>query len=160
MRALLLAAAVLALAACSKGGSTGNNSSGAAATQEQQPANLTDDPQNQMVPVAAASPSPLTAIPAAFQGRWGLIGADCQRGRGDANGELTISSDALVFHDSHATIAKAEAPAPGTLSLKLDFMGEGKRWTDTERLTLVDPQTLVREAKQPAGTFHYSRCPK
>ncbi|WP_267382111.1 MULTISPECIES: hypothetical protein [unclassified Sphingomonas] len=161
MRILLLATAALALSACSKSGS-GNNSSDAAPTamQEQVPANLTMDPGNQMVPIAQPSPSPVAGIPAPFQGRWGMVGKDCVPGRGDAKGLMIVSGDALTFYESHATIGRADRLAPGSLSLKLDYLGEGKRWSDTETLTLVDPQTLVREAKSPAGSFRYSRCPK
>ena len=77
MRSTILLAAALGLAACSGGESANNESSGGSAAVEPTPTNLTDDPQNSVVPIPAASPSPLAAIPPDFQGHWGMVSGDC-----------------------------------------------------------------------------------
>lgn len=87
MRTTLILATALTLAACSGGESLDNQSGGSAAV-EPTPSNLTDDPQNMVVPLEApgnqaapvplptASPVALTAIPQGFQGRWGVNAGD------------------------------------------------------------------------------------
>ena len=81
----------LLLAACSGGSGSGNNQSDevpVAQVQEQTPENLTDDPQNSVVPLGSRGnagmpgPAPLATIPARFQGRWGMTAADCDPSTG------------------------------------------------------------------------------
>lgn len=176
----LATAAFLLVAACSGSDEGGNNSSEATggAVVEQQPENLQDDPNNTVVPLTppnsapnsapgagpspAPSPSasPVAALPAEYQGRWGLVSNDCVPGRSDAKGLMIVSVDALGFYESRGRIDKAAATRPGTFQLDLAFTGEGQEWNRRETLTLLDAgKTLVREEQKPAGSFRYIKCP-
>ena len=54
---------------------------------------------------STVSPSPAAStIPAVIQGRWGLVAADCEPGRDDAKGLLTISANELDFYESVGTL--------------------------------------------------------
>ncbi|MCU6455357.1 hypothetical protein LPN01_14845 [Sphingomonas sp. A2-49] len=170
-----LAAAALMLAACSGGGESANNEgSGGSAAVEPVSDTLSVDPQNTLVPLdppgngAAVSPvplpsigaSPVAGIPAAFQGRWGMGSADCEAGRADAKGLLTIAGDRLAFYESRGTATHVRQTQPGQIVFDLAMSGEGQTWTEATTLTAVgDGRTLLRETKQPAGSFRYSRCP-
>lgn len=162
-RAVIIAA--LLLAACSGGEGGGDNEDQPAAqVVERTPDNLQDDPNNSVVPLApppAPSPtaSPVAALPEAFQGRWGMVANDCEPGRADAKGLMTVSADLLRFYESRGRVERARAPRPGTVELDLAFTGEGQAWNRTETLTLTDGgRTLVREEREPAGSYRYTRC--
>lgn len=162
MRLTILAAATLALAACS-GGEQANNQSGGSAAVEPTPNNLTADPQNAVVPIPAPSPSPIAAIPAAFHGRWGMVGADCDPARADNKGLLTIAGSRLSFYESRGQAGTIRQVRPDQIAFDLPMSGEGMTWSEPTTLTLLDDgKTLVREAKgspDRAGAFRYSRCP-
>ena len=174
--ALSLALA-LTLAACSGGESANNESSGGSAAVEPTPTNLTDDPQNTLVPLdppgngaatspvplPTASPSPIAAIPADFQGRWGMVPNDCDPQRADNKGLLTIAGSRLSFYESRGTAAGIRQLQPTRIGFDLPMSGEGMTWSEPTTLTLLDDgKTLVREATgspDRAGSFRYSRCP-
>lgn len=152
------------LAACGGGAEGGgNNSSGAApvaAVEQSQPENLMDDPDNAAVPVTMPSPTPVAGIPAAFQGRWGLVPEDCEPGRADAKGLMTIAGDTLSFYESRGTATAIASVTPTKLTFTLPMNGEGQRWNEATTLTLLDDgKTLERQVANPAGAFRYSRCP-
>ena len=109
----------------------------------------------------ADAPAP-TAIPAAIQGRWGLVPADCEPGRDDAKGLLTIGADKLDFYESTGTLDTISEAAPTRIRAAFDFTGEGMTW---QREVVLDVQddgaTLIRrEYGQDAapGPFRYARC--
>ncbi len=162
MRTTVILAAALTLAACSGGESVDNQSGGSAAV-EPTPNNLMDDPQNAVVPIPAPSPSPIAAIPAAFQGRWGMVGADCDPARADNKGLLTIAGDRLSFYESRGQAGNIRQVGPAQIGFDLPMSGEGMTWSEPTTLTLLDDgKTLVRVAKgspDRAGAFRYSRCP-
>ncbi|MEH3158631.1 MAG: hypothetical protein PGN08_06600 [Sphingomonas taxi] len=174
MRTTLILAATLTLAACSGGGAMENQSGGSAAV-EPTPDNLSDDPQNTVVPLEApgnsqapvplptASPSPIAALPAGFQGRWGMVPNDCDPARADNKGLLTIAGNRLSFYESRGDAATITRTQPTQVAFTLPMSGEGMTWSEPTTLTLLDGgKTLVREAKgspDRAGAFRYSRCP-
>jgi hypothetical protein len=163
MRSLLLLAAVLPLAACGGGNGAGNNSQQAATVQEQVPANLTDDPQNTLVPITPPSPSPVAGIPAAFQGRWGMVANDCDPKRADAKGLLTIAGNRLSFYESRGEAASIRATGANRIAFDLPMSGEGMTWSEPTVLTLEgDGRTLIRTTTGPAdraGSSRYQKCP-
>lgn len=164
LTATLPIATALLLAACGGGGAAGGNGSSqaepAAAQAQSQPDDLMEDQQNTLVPVAAPSPSPVAGIPAGFQGRWGLTDSDCEPGRADAKGLLTIAGDKLSFYESRGTATAIKAVAATTLTFTLPISGEGQTWNEATTLTLLDEgKTLQRQVAKPAGSFRYSRCP-
>ena len=159
-------AAVLLLAACGGGEEAGDNSSSAGQVIEQTPTNLQDDPNNSVVPLSPPSPapapsaSPIAALPAEFQGRWGMVDNDCVPGRDDAKGLMTVAADGLRFYESRGRIERAAAVRPGSVELDLAYTGEGQEWNRTETLALQDGgRTLVREERKPAGSYRYVKCP-
>jgi len=176
MRTTLILATALTLAACSGGESLDNQSGGSAAV-EPTPSNLTDDPQNMVVPLEApgnqaapapvplptASPVALTAIPQGFQGRWGVNAGDCDPSTGADKGKLTITGNTLSFFESRGQAGTIRQVRPDQIAFDLPMSGEGMTWSEPTTLTLLDDgKTLVREAKgspDRAGAFRYSRCP-
>lgn len=102
---------------------------------------------------------PRSEIPEPFQGRWGLVAADCEPGRADAKGLMDVGAHRLVFYESRATPTSILQATPNELMLQLTFAGEGQTWERSDRLTLLDGgRTLVRDEIEPAGTFRYTRC--
>lgn len=164
MRHLLLplAAAAAMLTACSSGdgGNNSSESSSAGATQEPVPDNLSEDPRNQMVPVTLPSPEPIQAFPSEYQGRWGLVPADCEAGRADAKGLMVIAPTTLRFYESRAKVDVLRRASPGRLTADLSFSGEGQQWRRAESFTVLDDgRTLVRDEQDPAASLRYTRCP-
>jgi len=176
MRTTLILTAALTLAACSGGESLDNQSGGSAAV-EPTPSNLTDDPQNMVVPLEApgnqavqapvplptASPVALTAIPEGFQGRWGVNAGDCDPSTGADKGKLTIAGNRLSFFESRGEAKAIRRTQPTQISFDLPMSGEGMTWSEPTTLTLLDDgRTLLREVKSPAdrkANDRYSRCP-
>jgi hypothetical protein len=171
--------ALLLLAACSSGESGSNSSedgsggggAGAAQVQQDTPANATGDPQNVAIPLepppflnnAAAQETArpaLTAVPGAFQGRWGLVPADCEAGRADNKGLMTVAADRLTFYESRAR-ATDVAATPSRVTATLRYSGEGQQWSHGATMTLQDNgRTLVfDEPESDTGVRRYTRCP-
>jgi hypothetical protein len=105
----------------------------------------------------ATGPS-LTEIPPAFRGRWGLVPADCEPGRSDAKGLITVEPKALVFYESRGVPEAILQAAPESVSLDVAFTGEGQTWRRAVRLS-VRGDVLVREEETPQLSFTYRRCP-
>lgn len=101
-------------------------------------------------------------IPAAIRGRWGLVPADCEPGRADAKGLLTITAGKLEFYESVGTLKGVTEATPTRIRASFNFEGEGMTW---ERDMVLDVQdggaTLIRReygedaAPEP---FRYAKC--
>jgi len=157
---LLTAAALLALAACER------------ATPDEQPA--TDPaPAAPQVTTTAGEPNRAPgldppaaagddAIPAAMQGRWGLVPADCEPGRADAKGLLIVAPRRLEFYESAATLTDINEAAPGNVRAAFAFTGEGMSWQRDMTLAVEQGgEVLVRrEFGEDAATepFRYTKC--
>jgi hypothetical protein len=123
-----------------------------------------------VAPESSASPTPSvidtvapTQIPAAVQGRWGLVANDCDPSRDDAKGLLTIGPDTLTFYESRATLGEIREIDESRIRATFEFTGEGMTWTRDEVLDAQDGgKTLVRreygEDAAP-GPLRYTRCP-
>jgi hypothetical protein len=164
----------LLLAACGGGqGSSGSNSSsgedssgGAVATSGAQsatnPENLMDDPNNASVPLEQPrpAPTPLSAIPQPYQGRWGLVAADCDPARADNKGLMTVAADKLGFYESRATPKQVRQVGGNQIQADLDYSGEGQTWSRVATLTLEEGgRVLVREEAGETPLLRYQRCP-
>ena len=103
-----------------------------------------------------------TQIPASIQGRWGLVPADCESGRADAKGLLTITGDKLEFYVSVGTLAAVESAGGSRIRAAFDFTGEGMTWKRDIVLDVEDQgAALIRheygEGAAP-GQFRYAKC--
>jgi hypothetical protein len=145
----LILPALLALTACGDGGESADEPA-APATEAAAPA-----PE----PIAATPPD---AIPAAIRGRWGLVAADCEPGRADAKGLLTITTDKLEFYESVGTLDDVREVAPDRIHASFDFTGEGMEWEREMALELQETgSALVRRefgADAAPGSFRYVKC--
>jgi hypothetical protein len=101
------------------------------------------------------SPTPGGVIPEQYQGRWGMVAADCTSTRGDAKGLMTIGDTSIRFYESTATLT-AQRPAIATsFSGLFAFRGEGQSWEKVMTFTRTG-DTLKRA--EPEGNFTYQRC--
>jgi hypothetical protein len=145
-------AALIVLAACDSGTP---NPEASTATQ----------PANTATPEASgtASASPVaSAIPAAIQGRWGMVPADCEPGRSDAKGLLTISPTRLQFYESVGILTDIGEASDSRIRASFAFTGEGMSWQRDETLEVQDNgKTLIRRefgGGAAPGPFRYSKC--
>ena len=170
MRQIAIAAAALAaltLAACQASGPVSDNAGdssnlNAVLDQAGQTANDAHAADN-AADNAAATPddgsleqqATAALIPAEYQGRWGMVPADCTSTRGDAKGLITIDSKTIKFYESRATL-KERRPAIATSFAGLfAFTGEGQEWTRVETLTRAGDR-LKRADEE--GSYDYTRC--
>jgi hypothetical protein len=101
-----------------------------------------------------------TGIPSPLRGRWGLVPADCEPGRADAKGLLTVSADKLEFCESVGTLGEASERLPQSLRANFAFTGEGMTWTREMSLE-TDGKTLTRTeygAEAMPEPLRYTRC--
>ena len=114
-------------------------------------------------PPETASPSPAAStIPAVIQGRWGLVAADCEPGRDDAKGLLTISANELDFYESVGTLDDVKELGETRIRADFDFVGEGQEWERDVTLEAREGGTVLirREDGVDAapGEFRYTKC--
>lgn len=158
---LLSSAVLLALGACSK----------RAPAPEPAASEAVPAAENSSAPIEAEASSPAAdatsvadaAIPAAAQGRWGLVSADCTSTKGDAKGLLIVDGTTLKFYESRGTLGKVAERSDTRLRATFAFSGEGMTWNRDQLLDVQDGgRTLVRreygEEAEP-GPFKYARCP-
>ena len=157
-RVIVTAALALALAACQQ--SDPNN----IAIDEANSLNgdveiLPPDEGNEETAQANAANSveepTAAAIPANYHGRWGMVPNDCQPGRDDAKGLITIDGKTVKFYEAVATL-KEQRPAIATsFAGQFDFAGEGQNWKKVMTFTRTG-EKLTRSEEE--GTFTYTRC--
>lgn len=94
-------------------------------------------------------------IPAQYHGRWGMGANDCDPGRDDNKGLITIDPMTLRFYEATATLTELRPAIATSFSGNFRFSGEGMNWEKVETLT-VNGNTLIREDKD--GAFTYQRC--
>ena len=109
---------------------------------------------NQSEPVLA-QPTPGGVIPAHYQGRWGMVPADCTSTRGDAKGLMTIGDTSIKFYESTATLTERRPAIATSFSGLFAFRGEGESWEKVMTFTRTG-DTLKRADKE--GSYTYRRC--
>jgi hypothetical protein len=109
---------------------------------------------NNSAPISA-SPTPGGVIPAAYQGRWGMVPADCTSIRGDNKGLMTIGDTSIRFYESTATLTERRPAIATSFSGLFAFRGEGQSWEKVMTFTRTG-DTLKRAEKE--GDFTYKRC--
>ena len=137
-----------------------------------QPADDAPDSNETMMPVepdggigdGAGPPTDSVAegIPAALQGRWGLVPADCTSTRGDAKGLIEIDGESITFYESRAVLEEVETSQPTMIAARFAFTGEGQEWTRDMTWRLSDDRSqLVRSetgADALAEPLTYMKC--
>ncbi len=144
---------LLVLAACSPDNSP---------TESRDTVNSDPELVSQSTQPAPAKIVLVAAIPAAMQGRWGLVPGDCTSQRGDAKGLLVIERSRLKFYESVARLGAVRERSESRIHAAFSFTGEGMDWTRDLTLELAgDGKTLVRRefgAEAAAEPFEYHRC--
>ena len=102
-----------------------------------------------------ASPTPGAVIPAQYQGRWGMVPADCTSTRGDAKGLMTIGDTSIRFYESTATLTEQRPAIATSFAGLFAFRGEGESWEKVMTFTRTGDH-LKRADKD--GSFTYTRC--
>jgi hypothetical protein len=98
-------------------------------------------------------------IPSRFQGRWGMVGPDCEPGRADAKGLMEIGPDSLKFYESRAELDKITSVSANQMTAEFDFEGEGQEWERIVMLRLEnDGETLIRTEAELDYPAEYTRC--
>ena len=159
-RICLVLPALLVLAACDNGTQSADTTTEEAAAEGQLAENSSVAP-TPSEPVDTGTPAP-TEIPDVMRGRWGLVAADGDPARDDAQGLLTITADKLEFYESVGTLDTIMEADPTRIRGAFDFEGEGMSW---EREVVLDVQdngkTLVRREygdDAAPGPFRYAKC--
>ncbi|MDX3909101.1 MAG: hypothetical protein QHC67_04705 [Sphingobium sp.] len=105
------------------------------------------------------SPANEAGLPTAFLGRWGMTEADCDVGRSDTKGLVTVSGDTLKFYESLGKLMSMKTVSPMEVNASFAFSGEGQNWNKDMTLKLENGgTTLVRIEKDPAATFRHKKC--
>ena len=94
-------------------------------------------------------------IPAQYHGRWGMVANDCQPGRADAKGLITVSSASIRFYEAVATLKERRPAIPEAFSGLFSFTGEGQNWEKV--MTFTRAGDRLRRVED-SGTFNYLRC--
>ena len=102
-----------------------------------------------------APPTPGDIIPAQYQGRWGMVPADCISTKGDNKGLITVGDTSIRFYESTATLTKRQPAKATSFAGQFDFTGEGQRWRKVVTFTRSG-DTLERADSE--GRYTYKRC--
>jgi hypothetical protein len=100
-------------------------------------------------------PTPGGIIPAQYQGRWGMVPADCTSTRGDTKGLMTIGDTSIKFYESTATLTRQRPAIATSFSGLFAFRGEGQSWEKV--MTFARTGDTLKRA-EPEGSFTYKRC--
>jgi len=160
--ALTATFAVLALSACQKAPAAETEPK-ADATETAIPVEPDGGIGDGAPPLAGETIGAGNAIPAAFQGRWGMTANDCDPAQADvAKGLMVVSGNRLEFYESVGTLDDIESVSATRLAGDFNFTGEGMEWERDITMDLQDNgRTLIRrETGEDAipGPLNYSRC--
>lgn len=101
-------------------------------------------------------------IPAELRGRWGMGPEDCEPGRDDAKGLMTVERATLDFYESRAKLGTIHSADARTLDADFNYSGEGETWTLRVMLALDSDGALTQfelgDGASPEP-LHYQRCP-
>ena len=155
---LLCALAAVSLTSCSANGD--NQADDSNTTSQPNTVELDDDASASDLPEPMTSPitpdetsSPgisgemsAKRFPPTFQGRWGLVAADCTSRMGDTKGLAVFSAGDIRFYESIGTIKAAKKLTERTFAGTLSYEGEGMQWDRETSISVApDGQQLVLE---------------
>ena len=99
---------------------------------------------------------PVKSIPAALHGVYDVSLEACGK---PGDGRLTVSADALRFHESIGTVRRVTATAAETVTVEADYQGEGERWRSLRELRLGDGGTTLTVSGDGTRLVRL-RCPE
>ena len=159
----LAALPALALAAC--GAPAEDTAADADTTETPMPTEPDGGIGDGATPPADDASSPdggAASIPTAWQGRWGLVAADCTSTRGDAKGLIEVTGDTITFDESRATLGDVAERSDTRIRADFAFMGEGQTWSRDVALEAQDGgEALVRTEygeDAMAQPLTYTKC--
>lgn len=113
-------------------------------------------------PPPAATQAPQTSIPAAFQGRFGLVPADCGPETGANKGLIQVSANDMKFYESIARLGTIQERSDSHLKAGFAYAGEGMEWNRTVTMDTRDGGKTVQFEEfgedAPKGARTYTRC--
>lgn len=146
---VLIAASVLALAACSS---------------EPEPKESADDFADRIgagqplapdaTPTSSLNPAPKAPmaklgapkpVPAKFQGTWDFVDGNCSA---ESDLRLTVGTNSVQFYESTGVVNGFEQPDDNTVILNLAMEGEGEKWEERFRISLVDGGKYLEASEQ------------
>ncbi|MCE7798326.1 hypothetical protein LWE61_17450 [Sphingobium sufflavum] len=158
--------AILLLAACDKPAERQGNDADAMAGNELRdkaptpaPAPANDFSPEKVANNADGLTAAEKAIPAGYQGRWGLVPGDCGPDASIAKGLMVVDGQQLRFYESVGKPAVVTNPTPNRMEGRFSFTGEGMEWSKDMVLTLEgNGDRLVRTESDPSARYAYRRC--
>ncbi len=114
-------------------------------------------PASMPLPSEAASAGVDAAIPARWRARWAPDAAACANPDASIEG-LTITADALRFHESLGAPTEVELIDQDTLRITSAHDGEGQQWTSTQTLRLEQADSMLLVEGPGDAKMHRVRC--
>ena len=111
---------------------------------------------SQTLPGAPEAPTSLTSIPAAFHGTWADKVEECAPG---FPSRLTITSNELLFFESHGAITRVDVKSPTHIQAFGKFEGEGQSWDGQPEFRLVNGNELAMVVDGAPTERNRIKCP-
>lgn len=144
-----LVALPLALAACSSEPEPQETADDfAARIGADQPLAPDATPTSSLNPAPRAPMAKLGAprpVPARFQGTWDFVDGDCSAA---SDLRITVGTNSVRFHESTGVVNGYDQPDENTVILNLSMDGEGEKWEERFRLSLVDGGKFLEASEQ------------
>lgn len=99
-----------------------------------------------------------SALPPAFEGRWGMTPADCDIARGDTRGLLSITGSKLTFWDAGATASVVGGSSRYKVVADLALSDHGRKWQRRDTFELTNAGTTLQRTEAAGKTYRYERC--
>lgn len=101
----------------------------------------------------------MTQFSPAYFGRWAMVPVECEPGRSDAKGLITIQGSLVKFYESTATLREGKRLSSAAMQGNFEFVGEGQKWEKPMRFELSsDRQRLTRTDLGDQTSYRYQRC--
>ena len=150
-RYILAATAILALAACSKDPEPTEtaddfaNRIGGAETTVPTPTGTPTSSLDAPPPAPMAKLGAPKPVPAKFRGVWDFVDGTCAR---ESDLRIEVGTNSVQFYESIGAVNGFEQPDENTVILNLALEGEGERWEERFRLSLVDGGKFLEASEQ------------
>lgn len=100
-----------------------------------------------------------SALPPAFEGRWGMKPEDCDIARSDTRGLLSVAGSKLTFYDAAATATVIGGSSRYKVVADLALSDRGRKWRRRDTFELTNAGTVLRRTEQDTGkTYRYDHC--